>query len=143
MLYTLCNFIISNTDIFHTVPFRIFMLRHIVPFMLCVIIPFMLCQIVPFNSLSHRASLLFLILQCDIHSFLCCVIFYLYMLCYITLLCCAIYIVPFHIVLHCTFYTVSYMLYLFYVVLHHIFKCFVISYFYAASFKYDIPFYTA
>ena len=46
MLYTLCNFIISNTGIFYTVPFRIFMLCQIIPFMLCVIIPFMLCNII-------------------------------------------------------------------------------------------------
>ena len=113
MLYTLCNFIISNTGIFYTVPFRIFMLCQIIPFMLCVIIPFMLCHIihvpfyavpiVPFNSLSHRACIsAFLILQCDIQTFLYCVIFYLYMRCYSTLLCCALCIVPFHIVLHCT-----------------------------------------
>ena len=67
------------------------------------ILPFYAVPIVPFNSLSHRACIsAFLILQCDIHTFLYCVIFYLYMRCYSTLLCCALCIVPFHIVLHCT-----------------------------------------
>lgn len=87
------------------------------------ILPFYAVPIVPFNSLSHRACIsAFLILQCDIHTFLYCVIFYLYMRCYSTLLCSPVpyalylsilYYIDSFILCHicCTFFMVRYIIY--------------------------------